>query len=281
MSVENIFESASITTILDLDTELKITSFNVGGVIRKADGYASLREFLNRHKKSSYIAMQEFPKNIDDEVCHIFDEYGFEFITGKPDKHVVTAIHKKNRNNMVVFESENDLEQNNFYAIFDKQNKITIINTYIPNRYTRKYGCPVMTIEKLFDFLLDIPNVKEQKILLCGDFNTPLWYQYYEDSATIGWCSNEQRIFKQKISNMIMDLMKMAHLEDLGAHNNNIHTTFGGTKNNTARIDYFLSNMPGASYVDSNYYKSQHKAIVCYVFDTVINEESCWNSIST
>ena len=30
--LENIFENASITTILDLDTELKITSFNIGGI---------------------------------------------------------------------------------------------------------------------------------------------------------------------------------------------------------------------------------------------------------
>jgi len=243
-----------------------------------------LREFLHTHKNSSYIGFQEFPKNVSDELYNIFDQFGFSI--EKNSKSVKTAINKKKKKDVdnvtqtFMNDSdteEDDIENGNIDVIFDKVNQSIFINVYIPNGISGRFGCPEKTIEKLYNILMDISIPTKQNIVLFGDLNVPLWDGILNNSATPNWCSYEQKLYKRKISEKIRhSLMKKAHLEDTGAHNN-LHTTFGGTRKNTARIDYFLSNMPGFTYVDSNNYGSQHKAITCYVLNTCIKENNIWS----
>ena len=288
----------------ETNSGFKITNFNIAGVLKEDNDYELLKKFLNQHKRSNFIAMQEFRKDASPRVYEIFDEYGFGFLvntnTRKKDIKLgstLTAVSKNiidkvERADLFYITSETPQNEpalkNIDLLVYDfdgsEENYIHLLNVYIPNNPGERTGGPRETLRWIGDQIGMFPhNTKKHKTLVCGDFNVPM----YEDDADDDWFTgDDQRKYKQKFANNMIKFLHHTCLEDHGVILRE-RTTFGGHKENTARIDYCVSNMVGFTAVDQNNYGSQHKALVTHISDITnhaeeINErnEKCLQSES-
>jgi exonuclease III len=278
----------------ETDSGFKITNFNIAGVLNEDNDYELLRKFLNQHKRSNFIAMQEFRKDASPRVYEIFDEYGFGFLvntnTRKKDIKLgstLTAVSKNiidkvEREDLFYVTSETPQNEpalkNIDLLVYDfdgnTENYIHLLNVYIPNNPCERTGGPRETLRWIGDQISMFPhNTKKDKTLVCGDFNVPM----FEDDADDDWFAGDvQCKYKQEFANNIIKFLHFTCLEDHGVILRE-RTTFGGHKGNTARIDYCVSNMVGFTAVDQNNYGSQHKALVTHISDITNHAEEIKN----